>query len=140
MYSKILVPLENSDSDGAILEHVQELARVHSSSLILVHVADGFAARYQDALNLDESEEIRTDRAYLEGIRARLADQGFDVRAVLEAGDPAARLVALAEAEQCELIAMATHRHGVVQDVLRGSVAHAVRHRTTIPVLLVPAR
>jgi manganese transport protein len=140
MYSKILVPLENSESDATILDHVEQLARAHSSSLIFVHVADGFAARYQDALNLDESEEIRADRVYLEGIRARFAEAGFDVRAILEAGDPTSRLVALAEEEECDLIAMATHRHGMVQDVLRGSVAYAVRHKTKIPVLLVPSR
>lgn len=140
MYAKIMVALENSDADAAIIEHVRELGAVHRSCMLLVHVADGFAARYQDALNLEDSGEIKEDRAYLERVRADLAGAGLDVRAVLEAGDPAARLVAVAEAEGCDLIAMATHRHGMVQDVLRGSVAYSVRHRTQIPVLLVPAR
>ena len=140
MYAKILVALENTDADEAILSHVRELAALHESEVVLVHVADGFAARYQDALNLEDSAEIREDRAYLERTREALAAAGLAVRMLLEAGDPAARLVAVAEAERCDLIAMATHRHGVVQDVLRGSVAYSVRHRTQIPVLLVPAR
>lgn len=140
MYTKILVPLENTETDETILQHVEALARHHSSRIIFVHVADGFGARYQSALNLDESEEIRADRAYLEQVRARFENSDIEVAVILEAGDPATRLVALAEAEECDLIAMATHRHGMVQDVLRGSVAYAVRHRTKIPVLLVPAR
>lgn len=140
MYAKILVALENSDADEAIIAHVRELAALHLSEVVLVHVADGFAARYQDALNLEDSAEIREDRAYLDRVRESLASARVAVRAVLEAGDPAARLVAVAENEKCDLIAMATHRHGMVQDVLRGSVAYSVRHRTQIPVLLVPAR
>ncbi|MEZ6319143.1 MAG: universal stress protein [Phycisphaerales bacterium] len=140
MYAKILVALENSDADEAIITHVRELAALHLSEVVLVHVADGFAARYQDALNLEDSAEIREDRAYLERVRETFAAAGLAVRTVLEAGDPATRLVAVAEHEHCDLIAMATHRHGMVQDVLRGSVAYSVRHRTQIPVLLVPAR
>lgn len=140
MYAKVLVPLENTPCDETIIAHVRELAKLHHSSVIIAHVADGFGARYQDALNLEDSAEIKEDRAYLERVRAQLASDGLDVHAVLETGDPASRLVALAENERCDLIAMATHRHGVVQDVLRGSVAYSVRHKTQIPVLLVPTR
>lgn len=140
MYRKILVPLENSPADEAILEHLRVLAPLHESALILVHVADGFGARYQEGLNLADSEEMREDAAYLEHRRAELADQGFTVHAVLEAGEPAAKLVEIAERERCDLIAMATHRHGALQDLIRGTVASAVRHRTQIPVLMVPSR
>lgn len=140
MYARVLVPLENGASDETIIAHVRELASLHGSDLVLVHVADGFAARYQDALNLEDSEEIRADRAYLEQIRSGLARAGIEAQAVLEQGDPATRLLAVAEERGCDLIAMATHRHGMVQDVLRGSVAYAVRHRTRIPVLMVPCR
>lgn len=137
MYKTILVPLENTPSDRTILTHVPALARLMGSRLILVHVADGFVARNQDQLNLEDSEEIRTDREYLEECRAELAAQGFAVSTVLERGDPAARITAVAESEKCDLIAMATHGHRIVMDVLLGSVAESVRHKSTIPVLLV---
>lgn len=140
MYRRILVPLENSPADDAIIEHIRALAQAHASSLILIHVADGFGARHQEGLNLVESEEMKADRAYLERRRGELAQAGFDVRAMLETGDPATRLAAVAEQEKCDLIAMATHRHGRVADLVLGSVASGVRHRTQIPVLLVPAR
>ncbi|MEZ4647990.1 MAG: universal stress protein [Candidatus Eisenbacteria bacterium] len=140
MYTRILVPLENSEADETILYHVGELARLHHAHIVFAHVAVGFVARYQDALDLQDSEEIRRARAYLESVKKRFEVDGFDVEVVLETGDPATRLVGLAEAGACDLIAMATHRHGIFQDVLRGSVAHAVRHRTRIPVLMVPSR
>lgn len=140
MYRKILVPLENTPSDDVIITHVRELAAVHGAEVVLAHVADGFGARYREGLNLEDSEEIRLDRAYLERRRSELAGASIKVRAVLEMGEPAARLLALLDGEDFDLIAMATHRHGPLADLVLGSVAHTVRHRTRVPVLLVPVR
>lgn len=137
MYTRILVPLENSPADRAILEHVVMLARHDSASLVLIHVADGFAARNLKQLSLRESEEMRKDRAYLDATVARLATLGVQVEAVLASGDPTTEITAAAEREQCDLIAMATHGHRWVKDFLFGSVADAVRHRTLVPVLMV---
>jgi hypothetical protein len=68
MYVRILVPLENSSYDETILTHVRQLARHHGSALLLIHVADGWAARNITQLGLRESEEMREDRAYLERV------------------------------------------------------------------------
>jgi nucleotide-binding universal stress UspA family protein len=139
MYSRILVPLENSPADETILAHVRELARRLGSSLVLLHVADGWVARNINELDLRESEEMREDRAYLEDISARLERDGLDVDAVLAAGEPAKEIAAAAEREGCDLIAMATHGHRLLDDVMRGSTATALRHATKIPVLMVRA-
>ena len=72
MYRRILVAIENSAADRTILTHVIELARLTGAELLLVHVADGWAARYFDQLKLRESEEIKSDRAYLDGLRAEV--------------------------------------------------------------------
>jgi len=140
MYRTILVPLENSPTDATILAHIQGLARLTGGRLVLVHVADGHGARNQEQLDLEDSEEMRADRAYLEQRRQELAQAGFQVVAILLCGDPTEQLLAVAEREQCDLIAMSTHGHGFVKDVLLGSVADSVRHRTDIPVLLIRAQ
>ena len=137
MYKRILVPLENSPYDATIVEHVRELARVHGSSLILMHVADGFAARNVKQLNLRESEEMRVDRDYLEKTCASLASSGLHVECVLAGGDPGKEIAEAAAREQCDLIAMSTHGHKFIKDMLYGSVANEVRHLSRIPVLLV---
>ncbi|HVH67546.1 MAG TPA: universal stress protein [Gemmatimonadales bacterium] len=139
MYRRILVPLEHSPADETILEHVRWLARQLGSALVLVHVADGWVARNIKELELRESEEIRDDRVYLEELCARLAAEGFDADAVLAAGDPAKEIAAAAEREGCDLIAMATHGHRLLEDVVRGSTATALRHQTRIPILMVRA-
>src|SRR5204863_1835798 len=139
MYARILVPLEHSPADETILAHVRELARRLGSALVLVHVADGWVARNIKELDLRESEEMRDDRAYLEDTCARLVAEGFDADAVLAAGDPAQEIAAVAERERCDLIAMATHGHRLLEDVLRGSTATALRHHTMVPILMVRA-
>lgn len=137
MYSRILVPLENSPYDNAIIAHVQTLARFCGASLVLIHVADGWAARNLSALQLRESEEIRRDREYLDKVCADLNGAGLKTESVLAAGDPAVEIAAAAAREKCDLIAMATHGHRLVADVILGSVASAVRHKSLVPVLLV---
>ena len=139
MYTRILVPLENSPYDTCILEHVRRLARTCGSSLVLIHVADGFAARNIGQLHLRDSEEMNADREYIERRAAELTQEGFDTSAVLAAGDPAKEIVAAAEREQCDLIAMSTHGHRWLKDLIYGSVANTVRHVSTVPVLLVRA-
>ena len=138
MYARILVPLENSAYDETILAHVRRLSRqCGGSAIVLIHVADGWAARNIKQLDLRESEEMRDDRAYLERVSAALRADGFDADAVLAAGDPATEIAETATREQCDLIAMATHGHRGLNDMVRGSVASELRHKTTVPVLMV---
>jgi nucleotide-binding universal stress UspA family protein len=137
MYKRILVPLEHTPYDEAILDHVRKLAHHCKASIVLIHVADGFAARNVRQLNLRESEEIREDREYLEQICDRLEEDGVEAECVLAGGNPAGEIVDAALREGCDLIAMSTHGHRFLQDLLYGSVANEVRHTSRIPVLLV---
>jgi nucleotide-binding universal stress UspA family protein len=136
MYKKILVAVENSDADRTILDHVEPLAKLTGARLLLVHVADGWAARHFNELNLRESEEMREDRAYLSRIRTEMADRGLEVDATLRMGDPAKEICRLAEEEAVDLIAMATHGHRGIGDVIHGQTVDGVRHRVRMPVLL----
>lgn len=139
MYRRILVPLEHSPTDRCILEHVRLLARHCGASILLIHVADGWAARNLAALHLRESEEMKQDREYIERVAGELVREGLHAEAILANGDPAREITAAAERERCDLIAMATHGHRFIGDVIHGSVANTVRHVTSIPVLLVRA-
>jgi nucleotide-binding universal stress UspA family protein len=136
MYKRILVAIENSAADQTILAHVTELARLTGAELLLVHVADGFAARHFDDLKLRESEEMRADRAYLEGLKDSLIAQGLSVECELAKGDPATELIRTAEARHVDLVAMSTHGHRFVSDIVHGATADKVRHLVKVPVLL----
>jgi nucleotide-binding universal stress UspA family protein len=119
---------------------VQQLAKLTGASLLLVHVADGWAARHYDELALRESEEMKEDRAYLEKIQRQLTDAGFKASAHLAMGDPATELVRVAESQGVDLIAMSTHGHRFLNDLIRGSTADRVRHNVVVPVLMIRAR
>jgi nucleotide-binding universal stress UspA family protein len=139
MYSNILVAIEHSAADRTVLDHVRQLATLTRASLLLVHVADGFAARHFEELKLRESEEIRSDREYLEQLGEQLRAQGFSTRTRLAMGDPATQLVKVAREENVDLIAMSTHGHRFLNDLLRGSTADRVRHNVAVPVLMIKA-
>jgi nucleotide-binding universal stress UspA family protein len=139
MYRKILVALENSRADEALLPHIAELAKIHGSQLLLVHVADGFVARNYNQLNLIESDEMKEDRAYLENAAANLRGAGLAVDTHLALGDPAGGILKAAQDRQCDLIAMTAHGHRLLGDLLFGSTINEVRHKAQVPVLLVRA-
>ncbi len=140
MYKTILVPVENETAtDQAILAHLRPLARLTGSALILVHVADGWAARNYDQLELQESEEIKNDRAYLEKLVNDLAAEGFEASYVLAMGDPADEIIKISKEKNAGLIAMATHGHRLIGDIIHGSTADKVRHNVEVPVLMLKA-
>ena len=140
MYKHILIPLENSPADETILTHIKPLARLTDAQLLLVHVADGWVARNFNQLQLDESEEMKQDRTYLERRRSELAAEGFTCAAVLALGEPSDEIIKLAREKNIDLIAMTTHGHRLISDILYGATADKVRHAVDVPVLLLKVK
>ena len=140
MYHTILIPVENSPTDQTIIEHIKPLARLTGAKLLLMHVANGWAARQIDNLNLAESEEIREDRAYLEQQASALRAEGFTVDCALANGEPSDEIIRFSRQHQVDLIAMSTHGHRFISDLLYGSTVDKVRHVVDVPVLLLKAR
>ena len=137
MYKKILIALENGPADETILPHIAELAQRFGSKLLLLHVADGWVARNFNQLELAESEEMKTDRAYLEKVAVQLRGDGLSIETKLALGNPPTEILKVAEGEHCDLIAMAGHGHRFFGDLFHGSTITQVRHHTTIPLLVV---
>jgi manganese transport protein len=136
VYQRILVAVEHSKADDAIVEHIVQLAQLTRARLLLVHVADGFAARHFNDLQLRESEEIRDDRAYLVRRTEELRRIGLDVDSRLAMGDPATEIIKIAAEERVDLIAMSTHGHRFLADLIHGTTVDKVRHTVRVPVLL----
>lgn len=136
MYQHILIPLEHSPADETILTHIKPLARIAGAKLLLVHVADGWVARNFNQLHLAESQEMKDDRAYLEKRVRELTEEGFCCDAVLALGEPSDEIVRLAREKNVDLIAMTTHGHRFISDILYGATVDKVRHKVDVPVLL----
>ena len=140
MYKKILIALDNSPADTAILPHAAGLAAKFGAEILLLHVADGFAARCFDSLKLAESEEMKADLAYLEKVATEFREKKISVTTKLALGNPPTEIVKVAEAEGCDLIALAGHGHRLFGDIFHGSTITEVRHNTSIPLLVIRAK
>ncbi len=138
MYDTILVTLDGTPSDRAIIEHVKQLAKLAHSRLVLLHVADGWAARTygRDAV----SPEITEDTAYLETVRAEFEAVGIPAQAELAYGEPADEIIKWVKKKGCDLVAMSTHGHRFLADVFLGTTASRVQHNISAPVLLLRAK
>lgn len=140
MYQNILITLENGPADQTILDHIKPLARLTGARITLLHVADGWAARNFEQLNLVESEEITADRLYLEYRAKELRAEGFAAEWFLAMGEPSVEIIKFVESNPVDLVAMSTHGHRFFKDILFGSAADKVRHAVDVPVLLLKAK
>jgi nucleotide-binding universal stress UspA family protein len=138
MYKTILVTLDGTPSDRAIIEHVKQLARLARSRIVLLHVADGWAARTygRDAV----SPEISEDTAYLQKVLAEFQQAEIPSSSELAFGDPSREIVRWVKEKGCDLIAMSTHGHKFLADIFLGTTANRVQHAVSVPVLLLRAR
>jgi nucleotide-binding universal stress UspA family protein len=138
MYDTILVTLDGTPTDRAIIEHVKQLAKLLHSRLVLLHVADGWAARTygRDAV----SAEIAEDTAYLETVQKEFQSIGIPAQAELAYGEPAEEIIKWVERKGCDLVAMSTHGHRFLADLFLGTTATQVQHNVSVPVLLLRAK
>ena len=138
MYKTILLTLDGTRTDRAMIEHVKPLAKLGSSRVVLLHVADGWAARTygSDAV----SREISEDTAYLEKVRGEFTADGINADIELAFGDPATEIVKWVNAKGCDLVAMSTHGHRFLADLFFGTTASRVQHNISVPVLLLRAK
>jgi nucleotide-binding universal stress UspA family protein len=138
MYKTILVTVDGTPTDRAIIGHVKELAKLSHSRVVLLHVADGWAARTYgpDAV----SAEITQDTAYLHKVRGEFQSAGIQAEAELAYGDPVKEIVKWVRQKGCDLVAMSTHGHRFLADLFLGTTASRVQHSISVPVLLLRAK
>jgi len=138
MYSTILVTLDTTATDRAILDHIKPMAQLMHSRVVLLHVATGVPAKFHGPEAADE--EVRTDQAYLNRARAEFETAGVRCEAVLAYGEPVKEIVRWVQQNRPDLVAMSTHGHQFVADLVLGTTAIKVQHSVSVPVMLLRAR
>ena len=139
MFKRILVALDHSKADDALLPRVKQLACLTGAELMLLHVSTGWAAHWQDQLNLTDSREMKEDREFLDEVAQGLRNEGLQVIVRHARGEPAREVLRTAREENCDLIAMTTHGHKFISDLVHGTTITKVRHESPIPIFLVKA-
>lgn len=138
MYKTILVTVDGTPTDRAIIEHVKQLAKLSQGRVVLLHVADGWAVRTygRDAV----SREIAEDTEYLKKVSSEFEASGISADAELAYGDPAKEIIRWVKQKGCDLVAMSTHGHRFFADLFLGTTASRVQHNVSVPVLLLRAK
>jgi nucleotide-binding universal stress UspA family protein len=138
MYKTILLTLDCTPTDRAMIEHIKQLAKFAQSRLVLLHVADGWAARTYgpDAV----SPEITEDTAYLQKVQKEFQALGIPSEIELAYGVPYKEIIKWLRQNPCDLVAMSTHGHRLLADIFLGTTASRVQHSVSVPVLLLRAK
>ena len=138
MYPTILVTLDTTPTDQAILDHIKPLAKRFGSRVVLLHVATGVPAKFLGPEAADE--EVREDQAYLNRVHAELEAAGLLCEATLAYGEPVKEIVNWVQQNRPDLVAMGTHGHHFMADLVLGTTAIKVQHSVSVPVLLLRAK
>ncbi len=138
LYKTILVTLEGTATDRAIIDHIKLLAPAMQSRVVLLHVASGVAAKYHrtDAAG----KEVEESEVFLGRVRDEFTAAGIPAEAQLAFGEPAKEIVNWVQQNGCDLVAMSTHGHQFMADLVLGTTAFQVQHRLSVPVLLLRAK
>ena len=138
LYKTILVTLEGTPTDRAIINHIKLLAPAMQSRVVLLHVASGVAAQYHrtDAAGT----EVEESKVFLGRVRDEFTAEGIPTEAQLAYGEPAAEIIKWVQKNGCDLVAMSTHGHQLIADLVLGTTANRVQHSLSLPVLLLRAK
>ncbi|HSM55903.1 MAG TPA: universal stress protein [Candidatus Sulfomarinibacteraceae bacterium] len=147
MYQNILVPLDGSKRAEAILPHVEHMAHRYEARTIFLQVLepapvivgpyDAEAFFYQPEELEERQKEIDT---YLAGLEGEFREKGIASKRIVAQGPVVQSIIDVAEREDVDLIAMASHGRGGLTRVFYGSVAAGVLQRVERPLLLIRAR
>jgi len=140
MFKKILVPLDGSEIAAKILPKVNELAKTFKAKVTLFHACYAgvgpFAGEASPGvIRAEEAQEAKFCETFLAKAAKDLKDQGLDVNFACQDGQPAQQIIAYAQDNGYDLIALGTHGAGEVAWYM-GHIADRVASHATVPVLL----
>ena len=122
--------MDCSSVDEAIIKHVSALALQNNAQVVLLHVVHSHTLDQHRVLN--EQAEVS-----LSTYHQLLKDQGIDTRIIIRSGEPDTEILAEIEGKDYDLVAMATHGHTFIGDILFGSVSDTLKHSIGIPLILI---
>ena len=153
MYQTLLVPLDGSPRAESILPHVEDLAMQFKSKVIFLQVVEPSLqfvnpSLYETTIQIDIIHEHLIDfkrkkeeiTAYLSGIQEGFQKKGIDTGIIVEQGPAVETIISVAQRENAELIAIASHGRSGLSRVFYGSVAAGIMHKIDRPILIIRTR
>lgn len=141
MYKKILVPTDASDYSKRALMMALELAKHFQSEIILMHVTYtsqsywGYTISY--GISVPQEELDRNGQIIIDSTLIDVPTEGLKLSTVIEAGNPASKILEYLHKEEIDLVVMGSHGYGSITGSVLGSVSQRVAQKAHCPVLLV---
>ena len=126
---KILVPVDRSPMDAAVIPYASKIGKRLRASLAILHVISPMHSLVPGAL--------RQAQAYAQVVAQGLCDDGIAAEAFYAKGDPAPMILEVVEEIKADMIAMATHGRRGMGKLMLGSVAEVIVSTSAVPVLLI---
>jgi len=133
-YTRIGITVDFSKNDRNTIRHAL-LQGGKQANYYLIHVVETAAARYHGKSVLDY--ETQSDAENLEKYRTNLKELGYNATAHIGYGGTVTAIVEISKQNNLELLVMGAHGHQGLKDLILGTTVNSVRHKVTIPVLIV---
>ncbi len=145
MYKHLLVTLDGSPGAEAVIPHSVDIARSMDAEVTLLRIVDAVGADWSERGALGKAQVDAAARSpfadqaqvYLERVATPLRESGLRVNTLVRQGAAARQIVAAAKDVEADAIAMSTHSRRGINRAMFGSIAEAVLHESSLPVLLV---
>lgn len=145
MYKKILIPLEGTENDQVVLEHVRRMAKTSKTALVLIQLhriikdTDPFMQSIQ--MEVGSVGHVKREQAevYLAALEKSLRQDGIDVSKefLVTTETEADAIVTYAEEKQCDLIALTNQQSTGLGHWFFLNIEEKVKRRSSLPVLLI---
>lgn len=133
-YERIAITVDFSANDRNTIRHalIQGGKEAHYH---LIHIVETAAARYHGKTVMDH--ETQSDTENLERYKLNLSELGYQATAHIGFGGTAKAIAEISKLNDIELLVMGAHGHKGLKDLIFGTTVDSVRHKVTIPVLIV---
>ena len=140
---KILVCVDLSESTEKIVKKAEEIAKVTSAKMWLLHVAEpnpdfvGYKVGPQTVRD-SLSEELHSEHHQIQDIADRMRKKGINTTALLIQGSIAESILKEASKLSADMIVVGSHGRGMMYQLLAGSVSEEILHEAKCPILIIP--
>jgi manganese transport protein len=133
-YHTIGITVDFSKNDRNTIRHAL-IQGGKGAKYHLIHVVETAAARYHGKATMDH--ETLSDAENLDKYCQNLAELGFHAYPHIGFGSTASAIAEISKNNGLQLLVMGAHGHKGLKDLIFGTTVESVRHKVTIPVLVV---
>ncbi|MTI65779.1 MAG: universal stress protein [Firmicutes bacterium] len=139
MLEKILIPVDGSTHNKSTFDLAKKIAANHNTKIILLNVGKLITHWTYSPVEIKNVEQKikESSQSIVKKAKKHFKDSNLEIETKTTLGDPAIKIIDIAEKENCDMIIMHTHGMSATKRFTLGSVTNKVVHHSETPVLVV---